>query len=107
MHILRQHGRKLLVVVMVCLICPCVGGRRDETTLSKDQIKPFLLTAKVVGSKQTGKGVTSTWRLTLWDGTMTHDASFQAVNEDKPMQLASGHRNRLHGFLPIQHRSLH
>jgi hypothetical protein len=30
-----------------------------------------------------GKGVTSPWRLTLSDGTLTHDAAFQAVDGRK------------------------
>lgn len=91
MHILRQHGRKLLVVVLVCLICPCAVRAADETNLTRDQIETFLSTAKIVSSKQAGKGITGTWRLTLSDGTTTHDASFQAINETKAsMQLASG-----------------
>ena len=36
-------------------------------------MKQFLLKAKVVQSKHTGKGITSPWRLTLIDGTVTHD----------------------------------
>jgi hypothetical protein len=63
----------------------------DQPNLSKDQIKQFLLTAKVVKSEQSKKGITNPWRLTLSDGTITHDASFQAVDEHKnTMQLASG-----------------
>jgi hypothetical protein len=63
----------------------------DEPTLNKEQIRQFLLTAKVVASKQSQKGVTIPWRLTLSDGTVTHDASFQAVDEQKPMQkMANG-----------------
>ncbi len=64
----------------------------EEPDLSKDQIRQFLLTAKVVASTQRGiKGITHTWRLTLSDGTVTHDASFQPIDEHKPsMQLSSG-----------------
>src|SRR5438094_4164145 len=59
--------------------------------LTKEQIKQFLLTAKVVKSEQSKKGITNPWRLTLTDCTVTHDASFQSVDEHKPtMQLASG-----------------
>ena len=63
----------------------------DEPTLNKEQMRHFLLTAKVVQKKQSSKGVTSPWRLTLSDGTLTHDASFQAVDEHKiGMKFASG-----------------
>jgi hypothetical protein len=91
MRILHQQGRRLLVVSLVCLVCSCFVRAADETTLTKDQIENFLTNAKIVGSKQAGKGVTGSWRLTLSDGTMTHDAAFQPINETKPtMQLASG-----------------
>ena len=76
MSILDQLWRRRMMAVVVCLICSHVVRAGDETTLTKDQIKTFLLKAKVVGSKQSGKGITAPWRLTLSDGTITHDASF-------------------------------
>lgn len=63
----------------------------DEPNLAEAQKKEFLLTAKVVSSRQLGKGVTHPWRLTLNDGKLTHDAAFQPVNEYKNyMQFADG-----------------
>jgi len=63
----------------------------DATTLTKEQIKQFLLTAKIVGAKESSKGVTHPLRLTLSDGNLTHDASFQRVDEHKAkVTLASG-----------------
>jgi hypothetical protein len=32
-----------------------------------------------VNSQRSKKGITHTWRLTLSDGTVTHDASFQSI----------------------------
>jgi hypothetical protein len=75
-----QHRRLILAAAIVCLTCVRVVIAADDPTLTKDQIKQFLLTAKVVASKQSGKGVTNPWRLTLSDGTVTHDASFQPIN---------------------------
>jgi hypothetical protein len=78
---------------MVCLLFAVFAAAADEPApkLTNDQIKHFLLTAKVVKSKHSSKGITSPWRLTLSDGTLTHDASFQAVDEHKPlMEMASG-----------------
>ena len=69
--------------MVACLACRLFVVASDEPTLSKDQIKQFLLTAKVVKSKQSEKGITNPWRLTLTDGTITHDASFQKVDEHK------------------------
>jgi hypothetical protein len=63
----------------------------DEPTLSKEQIEQFLLTAKIVKGRESNKGVTHTSRLTLSDGTLTHDASFQPIDEHKAeMHFASG-----------------
>jgi hypothetical protein len=57
-------------------------------------MRDFLLTAKITRSRDIGKGVTSPKRLTLTDGTLTHDAAFQAVDERKAVaNLAGGGRN--------------
>ena len=53
----------------------------QEPELTEQQIRSFLLNAKVIASKHTSKGVTSPYRLTMTDGTITHDASFQPVDE--------------------------
>jgi len=91
MHILHRHGSKLAAAVLLCLICPYFVRAADETTFTKEQIKNFLLTAKVVKSERSSKGITHTLRLTLTDGTVTHDASFQAVDEHQALkQLPSG-----------------
>src|SRR5437016_13963362 len=83
MSVLRLQRIGLLVIAIVSLICPSSVSAADESTLTNEQIKQFLLTAKVVKSKQSGKGITSPWTLTLSDGTVTHDGSFQAVDEHK------------------------
>jgi len=91
MRTLHVQGPRLILAAVVCLISPCLVMAADESTPNKEQIKHFLLTAKVVGSKQTAKGVTQPWRLTLSDGTLTHDASFQPIDEHKTnVTLASG-----------------
>ena len=91
MRILYQQRGRLVVLALVSLIYPSVLRAADEATLTKEQIENFLLTAKIIGNKQFGKGITHTYRLTLSDGTTTHDASFQSINENKAtMQLATG-----------------
>jgi hypothetical protein len=88
LHYLRRH---LFLVAVVCLTCRLFAVAADEPTLTKEQIKQFLLTAKVVNSRQAKKGITNTSRLTLSDGTVTHDASFQPIDEHKrEMKLATG-----------------
>jgi hypothetical protein len=50
-----------------------------------------MRTAKVKAVRDSPKGVTRPLRLTLSDGTFSHDASFQAIDERKPfMQGADG-----------------
>src|SRR2546421_1850270 len=91
MHALHLRWRSLVFAVVFSLACVCFAGAAAEPTFTREQIKQFLLNAKVVESKHTGKGITSPWRLTLSDGTVTHDASFQAVDEHKNRnELADG-----------------
>ena len=91
MYMLHRQWSRLIIAAAVCLICSWLVSAADETTLTKEQIKHFLLTAKIVGSKQSNKGITQPWRLTLSDGTLTHDASFQAIDEHKTnVTMASG-----------------
>ncbi|HTM87085.1 MAG TPA: hypothetical protein VL155_02720 [Terriglobales bacterium] len=94
MRVTGVRGATLVLAVLVCLsssLCWAFPDQPADTNLSKDQIKQFLLTAKVIKSKQSSIGITHPFRLTLTDGTITHDASFQAVDEHKSMEeLASG-----------------
>jgi hypothetical protein len=83
--------RRLFLAVAACLVFGLFAVAGDEPNLTKEQIKQFLVTAKVVKSQQAKKGITNTSRLTLSDGTITHDASFQPIDEHKrEMKLASG-----------------
>src|SRR6266849_5144556 len=91
MNSFHLRWRVLILAAMVCLTCALYAVAADEPTLSKEQIKQFLLNAKVVSSHEAKKGITGTSRLTLSDGTVTHDASFQSIDEHKPVkQLAMG-----------------
>jgi hypothetical protein len=91
MQKLRPPWLRLLPVAAVYAIYAVTLTATDEPTLSKEQIKQFLLTAKVVDKRPVHTGVTSTFRLTLTDGTLTHDAHFQPVEEHKPvMKFADG-----------------
>jgi len=95
MQAFHLQWRRVILAALVCLILPSWVRAADETTLNKDQIKNFLLTAKVVGSKQSSKGITHPWRLTLSDGTLTHDASFQKVDEHKATATMANGRTEM------------
>ena len=91
-----------IAVAALALFCLSVAGfvvasdsPSTEPKLTEEQERDFLLHAKVIKSKQTSKGVTSPWRLTLSDGTLTHDAIFQPVDERKNSMSFSDGRTEL------------
>jgi hypothetical protein len=53
----------------------------SQPTLTAEQMADFLRSARVIAVKRSKKGVSSPPRLTLSDGTSTHDASFQSIDE--------------------------
>jgi hypothetical protein len=92
-----QRCRVLAPAAAACLaaaglvIVGTAQSQETEPDLTQEQQREFLLHAKVVNSKQIGKGITNPWRLTLSDGTLTHDAAFQSIDERKPVvQLPDG-----------------
>jgi hypothetical protein len=52
-------------------------------SLSDADIEQFLKTARIVRTRSAGKGVTGSLRATLTDGTLTHDAHVQTIDERK------------------------
>jgi hypothetical protein len=58
----------------------------DPEKLTEEQKRDFLLNAKIVRGSRIGKGITNPFRLTLSDGSMVHDASFQSVDIYKPYE---------------------
>jgi len=83
---------RLLLATALCLGLAGIGIAAPQQELTKEQKKEFLLKAKVTRSKQTSKGITLPYRLTMTDGTTTHEAVFQAIDQHKTtMQFADGH----------------
>ena len=91
---MTPFGARLVAVsalVVFCGAAPGLATRSADPPLSPDQIGQFLLTAKIVKHKDLGKGITRPIRLTLTDGTLTHDAVFSSVQETQSvMKYASG-----------------
>ncbi len=83
------------VAIMICAaaVLPALGqAANDGSNFTDEQKANFLMSAKVIHNTHTAKGVTEPYRLTLSDGTVTHDGSFQIIDESKPqMQFADGH----------------
>src|SRR6188768_1374098 len=79
-------GRRVLwfTIPLIALLV-LAGPISAQQALTPDQQEAFLKNAKVVRTKGASKGVTSTIRATLSDGTITHDAQIQTI--DQAMQV--------------------
>ncbi len=91
-----RHSRRPLVLLIGFVIASALVSVRpilaaDESDLSKEQIEQFLLTANVIRTQTSKKGITHPDVLTLTDGKITHDAYFETIDEHKHEQkLSSG-----------------
>jgi len=91
MYPFPSQWRTLSFVILAGLLSARIVAAADEPALTKEQVKQFLLTAKVIKSGPAHKGITNTLRLTLTDGTITHDAHFQPIDERAMVkEMASG-----------------
>ena len=79
---MARVNRILVALVLVCATQVAPPAAAQPTP---DEQAAFLSTAKVIATAPIGKGVTKPLRLTLTDGTITHDAAFQSVNQERPM----------------------
>ena len=70
-----------LAAAVVLLHASVAAAQAASPTLTPEQQRDFLLKAKIVSSRPVGKGVTGSLRLTLTDGTTTHDAGFQSIEQ--------------------------
>src|SRR6476620_9846379 len=55
----------------------------DSPKLNDADQEHFLKTAKITKTSSAKKGVTNTQRVTMSDGTLTHDAHVQCIDESK------------------------
>jgi hypothetical protein len=84
-----------LRMILIGLLSAGLLSAQEATNPGEERIREFLLNAKVVAVRNADKGKTHPPRLTLSDGTMTHDASFQCVNEEKPIVIFSDGRREV------------
>jgi hypothetical protein len=96
------RSRLLIPATLICLFASflafsAVYGRaqdqseteKAEPNLTEEEMKQFLLKAKILRGRQTSTGVTRPYKLTLSDGTLTHDAGFQSVDIFKSLEKFS------------------
>ena len=70
------------LAVALCLLTFDRAAVSAQPT-SAEEIENFMRSAKVVRVRELSTGITRPLRLTLTDGTTTHDAVFQAIDEKK------------------------
>lgn len=83
---MEQPHRHVAIALPIVLFASASLAWAQGPALTVEEKRAFLRSAEVVGAEQTSKGVTQPWRLTLSDGTLTHDAAFQSVDERKDRQ---------------------
>jgi len=97
---------RLTCGLLVLLLSPTPPARAGQAAapaaepaappvLSRAEAREFLATAKIVKGKDAAKGITRPVRVTLSDGTFTHDALFSTVDERKAVERFEGGRVEL------------
>ena len=76
-----RTATRTLALVGVLVLAPVVSAfaQPSAPALTAEQQREFLAKARITGARPIGKGVTGSLRLTLTDGTLTHDAGFQSI----------------------------
>jgi hypothetical protein len=69
---------------VLALLAPVLAAQTAPPSLTLDQKEEFLRTAALQHHEGAKKGVTSTVKAMLSDGSVTHAASIQCIEEEKP-----------------------
>jgi len=86
MHFLRLSSVRVCLALLVALhlSSSCLAENPSAPSgLSRTEKEEFLAKADIVKSKHVSTGITGTYRVTLTDGRLTHDASVQTIDEAK------------------------
>ena len=75
--------RRMLVLFVLAVPGLFAQGAAQVPQLTLEQKEEFLAKATVKATHGAKKGITGTVRATLSDGTITHDASIQRIDEEK------------------------
>ena len=88
---MRRSLSGVVFLLAFLLSLTVVPGATSEPPRTPEEIEAFMRSARITAVRDVSKGVTRPLRLTLSDGTFSHDAVFQAVEQRKPlMQGANG-----------------
>ena len=80
---LRTTHRLTAVALSVACAAATVFAQAPVTPPNDAAIEVFLREAKIVRTRGIGKGVTGSIKATMTDGTLTHDAQIQTVDESR------------------------
>ena len=77
----------LIAIVVAAAPWPCAAQTSSDApavvALSPAEMEKFLQGGKIIKKKESSKGVTNAYRVTLSDGVVTHDAQVQNVDISK------------------------
>lgn len=76
-------------------VSPRPQSTAAPTTLTPAEMAEFLRSGEVISSKVLSTGVTRPLKLTLTSGSVTHDAVFQAIDQNVPVQRMKNGRTEL------------
>lgn len=79
-----QRGIHASLLIAAALLSLAAAAEAQQ--LTREQQEQFLLDAEVTGRRTLSVGITNSQRLTLSDGSMTHDGHFQSVDVFKPRE---------------------
>ena len=80
----RARASRIVLGCVLLLLMPAAASADPQATavsLTREQMRDFLATAKILKGTQTPRGITRPMRVTLSDGTLTHDAAFSSVDQ--------------------------
>src|SRR5262245_60361106 len=80
MRIARRLALLLIVLGSTGALANQQAPGAAQPVLTPEEMEAFLLKATITNTRNAGKGVTGTTRVTLTDGRITHDAQVQSVD---------------------------
>jgi hypothetical protein len=83
MNAIRPTGLIGLLLFVLNVSPLAAQSVKPAAALSPEAMERFLLTAKMVSSRDAGDGITNSQLATFTDGTITHDVHIQTIDEFK------------------------
>ena len=83
MNAIRPTGLIGLLLFVLNVSPLAAQSVKPAAVLSPEAMERFLLTAKMVSSREAGDGITNSQLATFTDGTITHDVHIQTIDEFK------------------------